>query len=135
MDIKELESKFSEMQNYSDNQFHTINKLNTEIEKLKSENASLKIMLEGNLPNLELTPSGLGISNEQLICETQIQLLKQHAMNRELNSDEVRRFSQLFEVLEKIKKSIVNVEDVVIQKMSDDDLLKLVVNNNEHTGK
>lgn len=126
MDIKELESSFKDLEQYSDKQFTVINELNQEISRLKSENDSLREMLQGNLPALEFSPSHIGISNEQLICETQITLLKQNAMTRELNADEVRRFSMLFDVLEKIKKSTDNTPDVSIQKMSTDELLKIV---------
>jgi len=128
-DINSLEESFKDLQTYSDNQFHLVEKLQKEIEKLKGENASLKVMLESNLPSLEFTPNGIGISNEQMICETQIAILKDRAMQKELSTDEVRRFAQLFEVLEKIKLSTENVEDVIIKQTSTEDLLQLVVNN------
>lgn len=128
-DINEMESAFKDLQVYSDTQYHTIDSLKKEIEKLNGENKSLKLMLESNLPNLEFNVQGIGISNEQIICETQISILKERAIQKELNADEVRRFGQLFEVLEKIKKSAVNVDDVRVQKTSTEDLLKLVVNN------
>lgn len=128
-DINSIEASFKDLQEYSDSQFHTINSLKQELEKIKEENNSLKKIIEGNFPSLEFNPGNMGISNEQLICETQISLLKQRAMQQELNADEVRRFAQLFEVLEKIKKSVVNVDDVVVNKMSSEELLKLVVNN------
>jgi predicted RNase H-like nuclease (RuvC/YqgF family) len=127
--INEMESAFKDLTVYSDAQFHTINKLKQEVERLQSENKSLKQMIEGNLPSLEFTANGIGISNEQMICETQISLLKDRAMQKELNADEVRRFSQLFEVLEKIKGSATNVDDVIVKRTSTEDLLKLVVNN------
>lgn len=133
-DINSLENSFKDLQDYSDKQFHTINSLKQEIEKLKQENNSLKTILEGNLPPLEFKNSSIGISNEQIICETQLKLLKDTAMRRELNADETRRFATFFEVLEKIRKTEVNVEDVVVKNTSDEDLLKLVVSN-DNTGK
>lgn len=128
-DINSIEASFKDLQSYSDSQFHTINSLKQEVEKLKSENQSLKLMIDGNFPSLEFNPGTMGISNEQLICETQISLLKERAMQKELNADEVRRFTQLFDVLEKIKKSAINVDDVVVNKMTNEELLKLVVDN------
>lgn len=128
-DITKMEESFKDLQEYSDKQFHIINALQKEIDRLQGENKSLKMMLEGNLPSLEFSPNGIGISNEQMICETQISLLKDRAMQKELNADEVRRFSQLFEVLEKIKKSETNIDDVIVKKTSTEDLLKLVVDN------
>lgn len=132
-DINSIESGFKDLQKFSDEQFHLINKLQAEIEKLKSEKKSLETMLAGNLPSLEFNSPHIGISNEQLICETQISLLKDRALQKELNADEVRRFTQLFEVLEKIKKSAVNVDDVHVNKMNTEDLLKLVVDNGSST--
>lgn len=79
-------------------------------------------------PPLEITENHTGISNEQLICESQIYILKQRAMQKELNADEVRRFQILFDILEKIKKSTNSVEDVGINKMSTEEILKLVSN-------
>lgn len=128
-DINSIESSFKDLQAYSDEQFHLINKLQAEIEKLKSENKSLQTMLAGNLPSLEFATPNIGISNEQLICETQISLLKERALQKELNADESRRFAIFFEILEKIKKSAVNVDDVKVNAMPTEDLLKLVVDN------
>ncbi len=126
MDIKQLEESFQDLQKYSDTQFHTVNELKQEINKLQSENSSLKLMLEGNLPSLELSSGHIGISNEQLICESQIYILKERAMQKELNADETRRFSILFDVLEKIKKAAQYTPDANIQKMSDAEILQLV---------
>jgi len=134
VDINSLEESFKDLTKYSDAQFHTVNKLKEEIEKLKSENKSLQSMIAGNLPSLEFRAPHLGISNEQMICETQISILKERAIIKELNADEVRRFCQLFEVLEKIKGSAVNIDDITVNKMSDAELLKLVVVN-DNAGK
>lgn len=128
MNIQDLENNFKELQQYSDNQFGLVNDLKKEIEKLTAENKSLQKMLEGNLPSLEFQQGHIGISNEQLVCETQIHLLKEQAVQRQLNADETRRFATFVEVLEKIRKT-GNAEDSKVRKLSDDDLLKLVVNN------
>lgn len=122
-DINSIEQSFKDLQEYSDTQFHIVKTMEKEISILKAQNESLKLLISGNGSN------DIGITNEQLICETQISLLKDRAVQKELNADEVRRFTQLFEVLEKIKKSSVNVDDVTIKQMSDQDLLKLVVSN------
>jgi hypothetical protein len=126
-DINSMEEAFKDLQGYSDAQFKTIENFSNEIARLKSENDSLKVMLSQNLPSLDFSLPM--ISNEQLICETQITILKERAIQKELNADEVRRFTQLYEVLEKIKKSAISVDDVVVNRMSNADLIKLVVNN------
>ena len=126
-DINSLEASFKDLQEYADTQFHVAAAMQREIDKLKSENQSLKSMLSQNLPSLEFNLPM--ISNEQLICETQILILKERAIQKELNADEVRRFTQLFDVLEKIKGSAINVDDIIVKQMSNEELLKLVVNN------
>lgn len=132
-DINSLESKFKDLQGYSDAQFHTIDSMKAEIEKLKLENNSLKQLVEGSFPNLEFGNSNhIGISNEQLICETQIFLLKEVAITRQLNADETRRFATFVDVLEKIRSNNED-KDLTLEKFSDSDLLKLVVDNGNNT--
>jgi hypothetical protein len=122
-DVADLEKSFNELQNYSDSQFKSIVELKKQISKLQEENKSLKAMLENNLPTLSF--EGLGISNEQLICETQLTILKDKAITRELTFEEAKKFAIFTEVLEKIRLS-TKTSDVNVQKLSDDDLLKLV---------
>ena len=80
-------------------------------------------MLENNLPSLTL--DGLGVSNEQLICETQITILKDKAITRELTFEEAKKFAIFTEVLENIRKASKG-SDINVQKLSDEELLKLV---------
>jgi polyhydroxyalkanoate synthesis regulator phasin len=121
--INDLEKSFNDLQSYSDNQFKTIQELKKQIKKLEEENKSMKSMLENNLP--ALTFDGLGISNEQLVCETQITILKDKAITRELTFEEAKKFAIFTEVLENIKKASKN-NDFSVQKLSDEELLKLV---------
>lgn len=130
MNIKDLESNFTDLQTYSDAQFKTIVQLNQEIAKLKSENDSLKMMLDQNLPNIALQVSdlGIGISNEQLICETQILILKNDAMLRPLTMEETRKLEIFTNVLEKVKRSTLDPIQVEVNKLSDIDLLTILKN-------
>lgn len=125
-DIADLEKSFNELQSYSDSQFKSIVELKKQIKKLEEENASLKKMMETNLPTLSF--DGLGISNEQLICETQITILKDKAITRELTFEEAKKFAIFTEVLDSLKKNTQS-SDVSVQKLSDEDLLKLVGGN------
>jgi hypothetical protein len=127
-DIADLEKSFNELQSYSDSQFKSIVELKKQIKKLEEENASLKKMMETNLPTLSF--DGLGISNEQLICETQITILKDKAITRELTFEEAKKFAIFTEVLDSLKKSTQS-SDVSVQKLSDEDLLKLVGGNTD----
>jgi hypothetical protein len=126
-DINDLERSFNDLQEYSDNQFRTINSLKKEMEKLKEENKSLKTMLEGHTPSITFSDiGGIGISNEQLVCETQIAILKDRAITRELTYEEAKKFAIFTEVLEGIKKNTAKSNDVMVEKMPVEDLLKLV---------
>jgi len=126
-DIQDLEKQFSELQNYSDSQFKSIVELKKQVKKLEEENASLKKMMETNLPTLSF--DGLGVSNEQLVCETQITILKDKAITRELTYEEAKKFAIFTEVLESLKKSSKN-SDINVQKLSDEELLKLMESTN-----
>jgi hypothetical protein len=130
-DIGDLEKSFTELQNYSDTQFKTIQELKKQIKKLEEEKASMKTMLENNLPTI--TFDGLGVSNEQLICETQITILKDKAVTRELTFEEAKKFAIFTEVLENIKKSS-KTSDINVQKLSDEELLKLVESSDVQQG-
>ena len=129
-DISQLENEFTEMKSYSDAQFVTIVDLQKKISALQEENKSLKIMLEGNLPPLGFnTPDlTLGISKEQLICEVQIEFLKNIAIVRELSLEEVKKFTMLEEVLDKIRKDPIK-RDSHVEKLDDRELLRLVGDN------
>jgi len=126
-DVADLEKSFNELQSYSDSQFKSILELKKQIKKLEEENKSLKSMLENNLPSLAVDM--LGVSNEQLICETQITILKDKAVTRELTFEEAKKFAIFSEVLENLKKNAKS-SDINVQKMSDDELLKLVEGSN-----
>ena len=132
--INDMEKSFNELQEYSDTQFRTILELKKQIEGLKEDNKLLKAQLEGNLPQLGINLpeiTSLGIPNEQLICEAQITLLKERAISRELTLEEAKKFQIYTTVLDNIRKKQEDVKDLTVQKLSDDELLKLVVNNDE----
>lgn len=128
-DIADLEKSFNELQSYSDSQFKSIVELKKQIKKLEEENASLKKMMETSLPALSF--DGLGISNEQLICETQITILKDKSITRELTFEEAKKFAIFTEVLDNLKKNTKS-SDVNVQKISDEDLLKMVESSDVH---
>lgn len=132
--IEDLEKTFTELQEYSDTQFRTIVELKKQLEATKDENKSLKKMLEGSIPQIGINTSQImpiGISNEQLICETQIALLKERAVSRELTLEEAKKLQIYTTILTDIRKNYEEIPDLTVQKLSDDELLKLVVNNDE----
>lgn len=127
--IQDLEKSFTELQEYSDTQFRTIIDLKKQIESLREENKNLR----ASIPNSEIVSvsdlSGLGISNEQLICETQIALFKERAVMRELSLEEAKKLQIYTTILSDIRKAKEETPDLNVQKLSDDELLQLVVNN------
>lgn len=132
--LDDMEKSFNELQEYSDTQFRTIIELKKQIDNLKEQNNLFKKQLEGNLPQLGINMpqfESLDVSNEQLICEAQITLLKERAISRELTLEEAKKFQIYTTVLENIRKKQEDVPNLTVQKLSDDELLKLVVDNNE----
>ncbi len=128
--ISDIEEGFSELQSYSDIQFKTIISLKSDIARLESENKSLKSMLEANIDKLDFSTLDLciGISNEQLICETQILMLKDLAVTRQLTMEEAKKLQIFTDVLQQYKKP--NRDDPFsVNKLSDEDLLKIATNN------
>lgn len=132
MDINELQESFQSLQEYSDKQFITINDLRRQIETLKSENESLKKMLEGSVADMHLQVSnlGMGISNEQLICETQVAILKTRAMTQELTMEEARKLEIYYKILSQIKEKNKDAQDFSAD-ISEADLIKLASASNE----
>lgn len=136
MNIGDMEKSFVDLQEYSDNQFRVIVELKKQMEILKEENKHLKGLMEQNLPAIGLQAgeisSGLGISNEQLICETQLAILKERAISRELPFEDAKKLQIYVTVLQEIKKNSKSPVNYNIEKLSDDDLLKLVENGVEN---
>lgn len=131
MGIADMDRDFQELQKFADTQYSTIEQLQEEIINLKEQNASLLIMLEQNLPNADALAKGIlsHISNEQLICETQIHNLKTYSVTRDLTLEETRKFQIFSEVLKNIKKNAPDESLITVRKMSSEDLLKLVENS------
>ena len=130
-DITQMEEGFQELQNHSDAQFKVITKLSADIARLESENHSLKIMLEQNLPSmaLQIGDLSIGISNEQLICEVQLNMLKDLAVVRELTMEESKKVQIFTDVLTKVKAGKKPEDKYNISKMSDEELLKAAAIN------
>lgn len=130
-DINQMEEGFKELQEYSDSQFHLITRLQENVARLEAENKSLKIMLEQNLPTIGSKPLdlSLGISNEQLICEVQLTMLKDLAVVRELTLEETKKFQTFTDVLTKVKAGKKPGEEFGVARMSDEELLKAAAIN------
>jgi len=128
--IDDMEKSFKDLQAYSDSQFRTINSLKKEISALKEENANLRKSLESSVPNLTLQVTDLnplGISNEQLICETQIAMIKDIALTRQLSSEEAKKLEVFHKILNNLRANKEEVPDVNVEALSVDELVNLAI--------
>lgn len=128
--IDDMSEKFQELQDYSDSQFKTIIDLQKKITKLEEERNALKTLLE-NTPLAPIQGDMLkggfdGISNEQVICETQIALLKQAALNRALTLEECRKFDIYVNIMKDIRANQHQEAKVQVSQLSEEALLELM---------
>lgn len=113
---------------YNKASFKVIRQLQEKVSKLEAENESLKHLLEQNTPSLiNVQDLGFGINNQELICETQITLLKDAAINRALTMEEVRKLEILNKVLANVKSVRPDPDSLKVEKLSDADLVKAVL--------
>lgn len=117
--IDDLEKDFNEAS------FKVILDLQKKNEKLQEENKSLKLLLEGTVPIIQNTITDIGVSNERIVCETQLAILKNSAIQRELTLEEARKLQIYVDTLEKIKEK---KDDGIKADISDEQLLQLVKN-------
>lgn len=106
-------------------QYEIIAKLQEKVKTLESENKSLQVMLEGTVPLIQNSVVDIGLSNERIICETQIALLKHRALKQELTLEESRKLQIYVDILEKLKD---RKDDGVTADISEEQLLQLVKN-------
>jgi len=105
-DLESMEEGFKNLQEYSDEQFKTIVSLKEKLAELESKNKHLLDMLSKNVPSLEYQNMDIipGVSNERIICETQIALLKESAVSRQLTLEEAKKLQIYVGVLATIKE-------------------------------
>jgi hypothetical protein len=132
--IDDIADKFEELQNYSDSQFKTIIDLQKKLTKLEEENSNLKLLVNSApLPAITGGSSGAfdGISNEQVICETQIAILKEAAMNRALTLEECRKLDIYVNILKDVRTQQKENKVSVASNMSEEDLMSFIAGGEE----
>jgi hypothetical protein len=93
----------AELKAFAESQYLTITTLSQRIVKLEEENKHLKKLLETTTdivkkPQIvDLSP--VGLSNEQIIAETQLKLLKETSFERELTYEECKKVVEYAKVL------------------------------------
>lgn len=135
-DITTLAGEFkelSELKAYTDHQFITIQKLQTENKSLKSEVEHLKKVLNGVVPNQPLVEEII-VSQEELLIEKQIFLLKERAMDKELTLEETKRLDLLIKNLHltRGKSNTINAQSKNLSEdITDAKLIEMAVIQNE----
>lgn len=95
----------AQLQEYCDVQFKTIEKLKRENEALKAEVSHLKDLLASTTKLLHPNdPVRMEVSDEQAICEIQIEKLREKAFSRELTLEETKRLEILIKSLHSIRE-------------------------------
>jgi hypothetical protein len=127
-----------ELQAYCDAQYKTIISLNKritenerELEKLREENEGLKAQnntLSAQASYIEKKDGNnqFQVSDEESICLIQLAMIKNNAMQRELNNEETKRLETFAKVLHMIRGKDIKKEDDKLDKLSSEDLLKLI---------
>jgi len=124
---------FSELQEYANSQYRLIVDLSRKINDLEAENKHLKILLEGAVPLIGQKPSEsivTDLSDEEVICRTQIKILKDTALDREFTNDEAKKFDIFVKTLLSLKSKEDNSSSK-LSKVKDSDLLEVLITSNE----
>ncbi len=117
----------AELQAYCDSQYKTIVDLSKKINRLEEE----KRHLEADLSKSGTKPSSVGLiiepslSNEELICLTQLQLLREISDRAALTLEESRKFDIFTKALKEIRTSSKDSGEK-FKNLDDEALLALI---------
>lgn len=131
INIDKMIAKFKtevELKTYCGVQFKTIEKLSKKLKEKEEETEHLKTLLEKNTQLMSVSESGVltDTTDEEQICRTQLRLLRNQSMNRELTLEESKKV-EIFVKLLLNQIKIKDDEDVTkVKNMTSADLLKLV---------
>lgn len=128
-------TSIEELQAYSSAQYNTIvslnskiNDLNKQIESLDKKNSELSREISVAQVSVPKDSSQFTVSDEEATCTIQIAMIKRNAMERELVTDEVKRFEILSKVLYMLRGKEIDPakkkEEKEISKMSSAELLE-----------
>lgn len=127
--IKELENNFFELQKANDDQFKNIIDLKKKIKLLEEENKSL---IKNKTLTTQNINTDLGISNEEIICRTQIAILKSRSLAQELTFEESKKLQIFVDVLDTLaKKEKPEDDSVKFEKLSNDEILQALNGTSE----
>lgn len=121
-------SKEEDAQKFIETQHKTIEKLCKQIEILKEKTTHLENILK------QVVKPGLvaDVSQEELICIEQIDIIKNRSSQRELTTDEVKKLDLLIKNLKLLRQeSTVIMSKSAYRSLPDEDLLAIAVANKD----
>jgi hypothetical protein len=126
---------YAELMAFASSQYKTIIQLSKKSAQQDEEIKHLKHLLEQNVPALVQDENSnlidlTGKSDSEIICITQLALLKDISMEREITLEESRKLDTYTKLLIAIRNPKDHSNEHV-KKLDDGDLLKLVVNDTD----
>lgn len=121
-------TELTELKKYSEAQEKALVDLSRTIANLEAENKNLKVVLEEL--NGGINKTNFIVSDEEVICRTQLSLLKQLALERQLTLEESRKvdiFSKILIALNEKPKTI----KVETKNLNEEELLAIVSNEDK----
>jgi len=127
--------QLEQLQQYAMAQEQTILQISKKLQRIEEERDHLKQLLETSVPLIKTSPEGVqhfAENDTEYICNIEIGKLKQNSIVRELTLEESRKLDTYFKILTQIR-SRPNLQEKEVKSLSNDDLLKLVENNDDRT--
>lgn len=130
--IHSLTEKFSsivDLQSYADKQFIALKQSQAKIRVLEDEISHLKSLLTSAPIAIQTEPELIVKSSEQVICEMEIEKLRQTSMERSLTLEETKRFDLLVKNLMIAKGKTRDIEPDYkrLSNLSEDALIALAI--------
>lgn len=132
-DFKEV----SEIKLFTEAQHKTIIELSKKIKKLEDENNHLKKLLETSTPLIDsdkkdlIQSQSFLTSDEETICVTQLNKLRDVSFERELTLEESRRVEIFSKILTTLRNSPKTIK-VESKKYTDAELIALIEKEKDH---
>ena len=113
-----------ELQEYCDNQYKTLEASLERVKKLEDEVVHLKDLLTSASQLIQSAEKLSSVSNELLICESQLAFLYKTSAKRELTLEETKKLDLLVKNLRLLQGKSTSIE-AEFRNMSDESLLQI----------
>lgn len=119
---------YSELQKFSEAQMLLIGELQKKVAFLEEKNSSLETIVNSTASQLDITV--LPITNQELICREQLELLKSISSSKELSYEECKKVSEYSKILKDLQDNKKSIPSTA-KKVQTMDLLSQL-ESNEH---